>query len=132
MPLPGSMVKNLCANAGDLGSITGSGRSPGEGNGNTLRHPCLGNPIDRGAWRATVCGDARTQTQLSDQTTTRYTSSLLFCSLEHGILFGGLHVLQKTIFSFMIRKIQVYFCLFKSHTKEENVSSFPEVSFMHL
>ena len=64
MPLPGSMVKNLCANAGDLGSITGSGRSPGEGNGNTLRHPCLGNPIDRGAWRATVCGDARTQTQL--------------------------------------------------------------------
>ena len=132
MPLPGSMVKNLCANAGDLGSITGSGRSPGEGNGNTLRHPCLGNPIDRGAWRATVCGDARTQTQLSDQTTTRYTSSLLFCSLGHGILFGGLHVLQKTIFSFMIRKIQVYFCLFRSHTKEENVRSFPEVSFMHL
>ena len=48
------MVKNLPANVGDAGSVPGSGRSPGEGNGNPLQHSCLGNPMDRGAWRATV------------------------------------------------------------------------------
>ena len=51
------MVKNPSANAGDagdMGSITGSGRSPGEGNGNPLQYSCLGNPMDRGAWQATV------------------------------------------------------------------------------
>ena len=50
----GSMVKNLSANAGDVGSIPGLGRSPGEGNGNPLQYSCLGNPMDRGAWQATV------------------------------------------------------------------------------
>ena len=45
----GSAVKNLPANAGDEGSISGSGRSPGEGNGNPLQYSCLGNPTDRGA-----------------------------------------------------------------------------------
>ena len=48
--LGGSVVKNLLANAGDLGSF------PGEGNGNPLQHSCLGNPEDRGAWQATVHG----------------------------------------------------------------------------
>ena len=43
-------------NAGDPGSIPGSGRSPGEGNGNPLQYSCLGNPMDRGAWQATVHG----------------------------------------------------------------------------
>ena len=52
----GSVVKNPLANAGDAGSILGSGRSPGEGNGNTLLYACLGNPMDRGAWQATVHG----------------------------------------------------------------------------
>ena len=52
----GLMVKNLPANAGDSGSIPGSGRSPGEGNGNPLQYTCLGNPMDRGAWQATVRG----------------------------------------------------------------------------
>ena len=50
------MVKNLSANTGDMSSIPGSGRSPGEGNGNTIQYSCLENPIDRGAWRATVHG----------------------------------------------------------------------------
>ena len=45
---------NLPANAGDLGLILGSGRSPGEGNGNIFQYSCLGNPMDRGAWWATV------------------------------------------------------------------------------
>ena len=48
------MVKNLLTSAGDTGSIPGTGRSPGEGNGNPLQYSCLGNPIDRGAWQATV------------------------------------------------------------------------------
>ena len=55
------MVKNLPASAGDTGdtgSVPGSGRSPGEGNGNVLQYSCLGNPIDRRAWRATVHGFA--------------------------------------------------------------------------
>ena len=50
------MVKNLPADAGDLGLFLGSGRSPGEGNGNPLQYSCLGNPMDRGAWRAAVHG----------------------------------------------------------------------------
>ena len=57
--LGGSVVKNLPANAGNAGSIPGSGRSPAERNGNPLQYPCLGNPMDRGAWRATVLGVAK-------------------------------------------------------------------------
>ena len=54
---PGSsIVKNLPANAGDPGSITGLGRSPGEGNDYPLQYSCLGNPMDRGAWQAAVHG----------------------------------------------------------------------------
>ena len=52
------MLKNLPASAGDLGSIPGSGRSLGEGNGNPLQYSCLGNPMDRGAWQAVVRGIA--------------------------------------------------------------------------
>ena len=50
----GSVVKNLPANAGDVGLIPGSGRSFGGGNGNPLQYSCLGNPMDRGAWQVTV------------------------------------------------------------------------------
>ena len=46
----GSVVKNPPTNAGDLGSIPGSGRSPAEENGNPLRYSCLRNPMDRGVW----------------------------------------------------------------------------------
>ena len=46
----GSEVKASACNAGDLGSIPGSGRSPGEGNGNPLQYSCLDNPMDGGAW----------------------------------------------------------------------------------
>ena len=50
----GSVVKNLLANAGDLGLIPGRQRSPGEGNGNPLQYSCLENPLDKGAWTAIV------------------------------------------------------------------------------
>ena len=56
------MVKNLPANAGDerdLGSVPGLGRSPGGGHGNPLQYSCLENPMDRGAWQATVDGVAK-------------------------------------------------------------------------
>ena len=52
-PPGGSVVKNLPANAGDAGLISGSGRSPGGRNGNPLQDSCLGNPMERGAWQAT-------------------------------------------------------------------------------
>ena len=55
----GSVVKNLPANSGDVGSVPGLERSPGEGNGNMLQYSCLGNPKDRGAWWATVFGVAK-------------------------------------------------------------------------
>ena len=63
--LPGdSVVKNLPANAGDMGSIPGWGRSPGEGNDNPFQSSCLENPRDRGAWWAAVYGAAWSRTQL--------------------------------------------------------------------
>ena len=55
-------VKNLPANIGDVGSDPGSGRSPGEGNGNPLQDSCLENPVDRGAWQATVHGVVKSWT----------------------------------------------------------------------
>ena len=58
----GSDGKSSVYNAGDPGSITGSGRSPGEGNGNPLQYSCLENPMDRGAWWASVHGIAKSQT----------------------------------------------------------------------
>ena len=54
-----SVGKESACNAEDPGSIPGSGRSPGEGNGNPLQYSCLENPMDRGAWQATVHGVAR-------------------------------------------------------------------------
>ena len=57
----GSDGKESAYNAGDQGSIPGSGRSPGEGNGNPLQYSCLENPMDGGGWQATVHGIAKSQ-----------------------------------------------------------------------
>ena len=65
---------------GDLGSIPGLGRSPGEGNGNPLQDYCLENPMDRGAWSATIHGVAKSQTPLSD---------FAFTTLEGEVLTAG-------------------------------------------
>ena len=62
----GSDGKVSAYDAGDLGSVSGSGGSPGEGNGNPLQYSCLENPMDRGAWWATVPGITKSQTRLSD------------------------------------------------------------------
>ena len=69
LDFPGGLaVKNLPANAGDVGLISELGRSPGEGSGNPLQYYCLENPMDGGAWEATVHGVAKSQTRLSDFT----------------------------------------------------------------
>ena len=66
MGFPHSVVgKSPAYNAGDPGSVPGSGRSPGEGNGNPLQYSCLKNPMDRGAWWATVHSIARVQHHLA-------------------------------------------------------------------
>ena len=57
----GSDGKEPACNAGDSGSIPGSGRSPGGGNGNPLEYSCLENPVDRGDWWGTVLGVAKSQ-----------------------------------------------------------------------
>ena len=60
MAFPGvSAGKESACNAGDPGLIPGLGRSPAEGNGNPLQYSCLGNPMDGGAWQATVYGVAK-------------------------------------------------------------------------
>ena len=68
----GSVAQNSPANsycAGDTGSIPGSGRSPGGGHGDTFQYSCLENPMDRGAWQATVHGVAKNHTQVKQLST---------------------------------------------------------------
>ena len=71
---------------GELGSIPGSGRSPGEGNGNPLQYSCLENPMGAGAWWATVHGVAKSGTRLSDFT---FTFTYVFIFLFHGSTSWG-------------------------------------------
>ena len=77
--------KASACNAGDLGSIPGSGRSPGERHGNPLQYSCLENPMDGGAWRTTVHRVAKSQTRLSYFTFTFFSpirkNSLVFLLL---------------------------------------------------
>ena len=74
----GSTVKNLPANAGDASWILGSGRSPGEGNRNPLQYSCLGNPMDRGTWQATVHEVQRVRHDLISNTTTMNTMNIFY------------------------------------------------------
>ena len=72
----GSEVKASAYSVGDLGSVPGLGRSPGEGNGNPLQYACLENPMDGGAWWARVHGVAKSQTRLSNFNTNKQTLKL--------------------------------------------------------
>ena len=68
MGFPRSSVgKESACNAGVLGLMTRSGRSPGEGNGDPLQYSCLENPMDRGAWQATVRGAVRVERDLATE-----------------------------------------------------------------
>ena len=73
MGLPGGKESAYqCRRCRRHGSVPGSGRSPGEANGNPLQYSCLGNPLDRGAWGATVPGVAKSWTHLSNWAHTQY------------------------------------------------------------
>ena len=79
------MVKNLLVNTGDVRdvvSIPGSGRSPGGGNDNPLQYSCLENPMDRGAWWATVHGAAKSWTQLKQPSTHACTREALYLNID--------------------------------------------------
>ena len=86
------MVKNPPANAGDIrdaGSIPGSRRSPGGGNGNLLQYSCLENPMDRGAWQATIHRVTKSQMQLQQLITyTYYFSRFHIYALIYGTCFS--------------------------------------------
>ena len=75
----GSVLNNLHVNEGDVCSIPGSRRSPGEGNGSPLQYSCLGNPMDRKAWRTTVHGVTKSWMQWS----THRMKSILLGDLNH-------------------------------------------------
>ena len=93
----GSEVKASACNAGDSGSIPELGRSPGEGNGNPLQYSCLENPMERGAWQATVHGVAKSRTRLSNFTTftlgfstyniLSYANSKIYLSFQFEFIF---------------------------------------------
>ena len=68
--------------AGDPDSISGSGRSPGKGNGNPLQYSCLENTVDRGAWQATVHGVAKSQIWLSNVMLSLFSVALPVCVIE--------------------------------------------------
>ena len=74
----GSDGKGSACNAGDLGSIPGLGRSPGEGNGYPLQYPCLGNPMYRGAWSAIVHGNHK-ELDTTEQPTYTHTHICTCC-----------------------------------------------------
>ena len=76
------MVKNLHANAGKVSLIPGLGRSPGEGNDNPLQYSCLENPMDRGAWQATVHGVTRVGYDLVTRSMYNINSLLILKYLE--------------------------------------------------
>ena len=93
------MVKNLPANVGDvrdIDSIPGLGRSPGGGHGNPLQYSCLENPMDRGAWRATVHGVAK-ESDMTEQLNN--TPKYGFCSWKH-IMSECKHILKGCIILF--------------------------------
>ena len=80
--------KESACNAGDLGSIPGSGRSSGKGNGNPLQYSCLENTMDRVAWWATVCGVTKSWTGLSDFTSLHVTYGQLILN-KRGKKYNG-------------------------------------------
>ena len=110
------MVKNPPANAGDIreaGSIPGWRRSPGEGNGNPLQYSCLENPMDKGAWWATVRGVAKSQTWLKRFSTAQedtYFSRRVFLSPFPSLLFPSL-CLQAFQCFFILKQTLSWACL---------------------
>ena len=93
--------RSSAGDARNVGSIPGSGRSPGEGNGTPLQYSCLENPMDRRAWRATVCGVAKSQTWLSTSFRLKQIYFFLFFREIYFGLYVSVHV-SNYIFDGMI------------------------------
>ena len=98
----GSEVKASACNAGDLGSIPELGRSPGEGNSNPLQYSCLENPMDGGAWWATVQRVAKSRTRLSD-----FTFTFMLTLHFHYLLFS-----EYLIFTLLTSMLQYFIMLY--------------------
>ena len=94
--------KESTCQAGDVGLIPGSGRSRGE-NGNPLQYPCLGNPMDRGAWWATVHGVTRSRTRLSNWACTIFLKLSVITVLFSGLLSSFIH----SLIQFFVRPANV-------------------------
>ena len=103
----GSMLKNLPTNAGDVSLIPGLGRSPGGGNGNPLQYSSLENPMDRGAWRATVHGITKRWTWLS--MCTRVDINTNNCVFDGWLLFFLFFVFWWM--TFKITELDHWFCM---------------------
>ena len=112
----GSDSKESACNVGYPGSIPGLGRSPGKGNGNPLQYSCLENPMDRGAWQATVHGVAKSQTWLSDLTFLFFHQKykrLVMIILHEKLFFWKkyflkkYHMMKNEIFSKIRKKIRM-------------------------
>ena len=88
--LPCLVVKNPPASVGDVGSISGSGRSPGEGRSKPLQHSCLGSPMDRGGWRAALRRVSKSWTWLSDWTTKNNYSQCVPVMCQASLLVWGM------------------------------------------
>ena len=93
----GSEVKASAWNAGDPGSIPGSGRSPGEGNGNPLQYSCQENPMEGRAWQATVHGVTKSWTQLSYFTHTEEEKKKGYEKIFEEIIVEKFHNMEKKI-----------------------------------
>ena len=102
--LGGSDGKASGCHAGDPGSIPGSGRSPGEGNGSSLQYSCLENSMDWGAWWATVRGVAKTQTRLSDFTFFHFSTlySQLFMTMNSQMILKVKQILNPLLTIFFL------------------------------
>ena len=87
---PSATSNCQCGHAREMGSIPGLGKSPGVGNGSPLQYSCLGNPLDREAWRATAQGFAKSQTQLRTRTMAEWQGALSFkfCVAQNRVPLG--------------------------------------------
>ena len=97
--LPRWLSGNLPANTGDLGSVPGSGRSPGKGNGNSLQYSCLKNPTDRGAWQAMVHG----MTRVGHYLAVSFFFNVIFC------LFNSFSFLCTLLYTLVLLKSLSWF-----------------------
>ena len=100
----GSVLKNLPANAGDTGSVPGSGGSPGEGHGNPLQYSFLGKPMDRETWWATIHGV--TNSQLNNNK-----KELLFIECDE-VINSGHHVFSVPLLPYSRHMVGLYFLAF--------------------